>query len=532
MPMLKVRRKAASIAGAILLLSSPAAMAAQAVVSLTLVNADTDQDIGPLTNGMTLNLATLPTRNLNVRANTSPADVGSVTFGYGGITNYQLENGAPYTLGGDAGGTDYYAWTPEVNANSSIVATPYSEPNAAGIKGTALTVSFSVIDQASQQVTSLSLIDSTSGSVLVSNIASQQRIEVADSSTRCLNIRANTQPNPVGSVTFAMTRPDGTTFSSTENGAPYDMLGDAGSKGCLALGTHTVKATPYTLSSGGGSMGTALSRTFTLARTSDADLLFLGDFDGSDPLKDSRTSTKGYTTECPLSDSCVAVTSPLRGGSRAFRLTLRESDPMVHNGTRAEIGWNTGASARTHTEQWYGFSMYIPEDWQPDNQTGEILAQWHSPNTDEAAAGQPGKSPPLSFWVTGDVFKIANIWDPKEVTIGNDPTIGEPKGGRATIWSGSATALKGKWVDWVFHVKWNYDGNGFVEVWKDGQWLASRTGPNAYNDSGTITFKYGVYKSGWNNSNGSTNVIKKRVIYVDELRIGSAALSFEDVSPR
>jgi hypothetical protein len=54
------------------------AQSTQSVVSFDLINADTDQVIGPLNDGDILNLATLPTRNLNVRANTSPSTVGSV----------------------------------------------------------------------------------------------------------------------------------------------------------------------------------------------------------------------------------------------------------------------------------------------------------------------------------------------------------------------------------------------------------------------------------------------------------------------
>ncbi|PZR77174.1 MAG: hypothetical protein DLM52_05080 [Chthoniobacterales bacterium] len=58
--------------------------AGQSVVSLTLINADSDQPIpgyDPINNGAVINSASLPTQHLNVRANTSPATVGSVRFG-------------------------------------------------------------------------------------------------------------------------------------------------------------------------------------------------------------------------------------------------------------------------------------------------------------------------------------------------------------------------------------------------------------------------------------------------------------------
>jgi hypothetical protein len=49
---------------------------------------------------------------------------------------------------------------------------------------------------------------------------------------------------------------------------------------------------------------------------------------------------------------------------------------------------------------------------------------------------------------------------------------------------------------------------------------------------GTINFKYGIYKSGWNNSNGSTNTVKVRVLHVDELRMGDQGSIHAEVAPR
>jgi hypothetical protein len=81
------------------------------LASFTLVNADTDQDIQQLTAGITLNLATLPTRNLNIRANTSPTTVGSVVFDLSGAqTRSQTETLAPYALFSDVSG-NYNPWT-------------------------------------------------------------------------------------------------------------------------------------------------------------------------------------------------------------------------------------------------------------------------------------------------------------------------------------------------------------------------------------------------------------------------------------
>lgn len=115
-----------------------------AVVSFTLVNADTNQDIGPLGNGAMINLAQLPTRNLNVRANTTPAIVGSVRFGLDNNANFKLENTAPYALAGDNNG-DYHPWTPSVGTHS-LTAVAFSAIDAGGTAGAELRISFQVVD--------------------------------------------------------------------------------------------------------------------------------------------------------------------------------------------------------------------------------------------------------------------------------------------------------------------------------------------------------------------------------------------------
>ena len=101
---------------------------AQARQGLILLNADTDQPIAgydPLPSGAVLNLATLPTRNLSIRANINPATVGSVTFGYDGNASYQQASTAPYALAGTNGACDYRPWTP-AGGRHTLTATPFA----------------------------------------------------------------------------------------------------------------------------------------------------------------------------------------------------------------------------------------------------------------------------------------------------------------------------------------------------------------------------------------------------------------------
>lgn len=117
-----------------------------AVTSFTLVNADTNQDIAPLLDGDVIDLAALPTRKLNVRANTSPAQVGSVRFGYDNQSNYATENILPYALAGDTNG-NYKAWTPTTGSHT-LTAVAYEKANASGAASAVYAVSFTVIEGA------------------------------------------------------------------------------------------------------------------------------------------------------------------------------------------------------------------------------------------------------------------------------------------------------------------------------------------------------------------------------------------------
>lgn len=113
-----------------------------AVNSFTLVDARTNQDIGPLSDGMTIDLGLLPNRNLNVRANTNPMQVGSVKFETS--INRRTENVAPYAMAGDRNGNYFDARLRP--GTLRIKATPYSRSGARGDRGMSLEIRVHIID--------------------------------------------------------------------------------------------------------------------------------------------------------------------------------------------------------------------------------------------------------------------------------------------------------------------------------------------------------------------------------------------------
>lgn len=123
---------------------------AGAVSSFTLVNADTDQDIGPLNDGDVIDVTAIGTSNLSVRANTNPGTVGSVAFDLDYNPWFHTENYVPYAIQGDQNG-DYYPYVFS-HGSHSLKATPYAKSNRKGPKGTSLAISFDVIATSSYRV--------------------------------------------------------------------------------------------------------------------------------------------------------------------------------------------------------------------------------------------------------------------------------------------------------------------------------------------------------------------------------------------
>jgi hypothetical protein len=112
-----------------------------AVVSFTLMDAVTDQPLFEVTDGIVLNLDVLPP-SLNIRADTVPAQVGSVGYEYDGDLG-RTENITPYSLGGDDG-TGNFAPMDLPLGEHVVTATAYEGTDGSGVRGGSVTARFTV----------------------------------------------------------------------------------------------------------------------------------------------------------------------------------------------------------------------------------------------------------------------------------------------------------------------------------------------------------------------------------------------------
>lgn len=236
------------------------------LISFTLINADTAQPVKTLNPGDILNLATLPTKNLNIRANTDPAKVGSVVLNLSGAeTHQQVEEGAPYGLFRNDAKT-YSAWTPALG-KYILKATPYSKLRGEGSAGVPLEINFTVINEPIPQVTSFTLIDADKDQD-IRIIKSGDTIDLSSLPTKHLNIRADVSTSKIGSIKFLLTGAQ--MHYHIEESMPFALFSNKGSdyeSWTPIVGSYTLRATPYSEPNGGGTVEKPLDINFTITQS-------------------------------------------------------------------------------------------------------------------------------------------------------------------------------------------------------------------------------------------------------------------------
>ncbi|HEY6504655.1 MAG TPA: polysaccharide lyase [Chitinophagaceae bacterium] len=187
----------------------------------------------------------------------------------------------------------------------------------------------------------------------------------------------------------------------------------------------------------------------------------------------------------------------VKAGSKALRLEIRKTDPQTSGSIRSEI---TQPNDPLNQDRWYGFSMYL-KDWSDDD-AGECVFQWHPDNLTGTATA--------ALWTTGGRFTYVTN-----------------SGGTApNEYTDIGPVLSNQWVDFVIHTRWTTDSTGLLQVWMKGNLMINRTGIKTASDA--PYFKLGINKFGWGIQPSTTTL---RILYFDEVRIGNASATYNDVAP-
>lgn len=221
-------------------------------------------------------------------------------------------------------------------------------------------------------------------------------------------------------------------------------------------------------------------------------------------IADFKSDFPGWKKELCCTHSAQIVSSPTHTGKNAVKFTLNRGDPYIASRPRAELRLKP---VPANSEWTYRFSLLIPTNNATDP-SYEIVAQWHEqPDFD---SGETWRRPPLTLSIRNNQFGVSNRWDPKPVSV-----IFKEAGSQS--WKLGEVA-KGKWTDWVFHVKWSYKSDGLLEVWKNGKLVVRKTGPNTYNDKRGPYFKIGIYKPDWKSA-PQKSITTQRVVYYGQVQI-------------
>lgn len=206
-------------------------------------------------------------------------------------------------------------------------------------------------------------------------------------------------------------------------------------------------------------------------------------------------------------------------GSKAVRFVVNRAP----NSFRSEISL---PHEEGFQERWYGERVLIPEEWVFDpSKAVDIVMQWH---------GIPGN------WKA----TYPNL----EISVGNDrwwikQSVGSPQAGPIrTSQKLDAPVRRGVWVSWVIHAKWSPNEDGLLQIWKDGELVFDRKGPNVYGTIGveyTPYLKTGIYHPEWHTNNDRKReafdkekpVATKKIVYITDFKMGNEKAKYEDVAP-
>ncbi|WP_143962601.1 polysaccharide lyase [Litoribacter populi] len=218
-------------------------------------------------------------------------------------------------------------------------------------------------------------------------------------------------------------------------------------------------------------------------------LLIEEDFNGKNPFGQVHQQ---FGTD----HAFTVVDDPAGGRNKVGRFELREEDPIQSNGKRSEVLF----PPQDNNDRWYSYSVYVPSEhfnWDHDN---DIISQWHQAT---------GGSPATTFRIHQDRFMFRT---------------GNKKATRKDYYLGKVD--KDQWHHFIFHIIHDHGKDGLVEVWQNGEKILEHKGGNMY-DTDLPRWKVGIYKASW--AKRKTNSTK-RVIYFDNIKLGSEQTSFDDLA--
>jgi Polysaccharide lyase len=205
-----------------------------------------------------------------------------------------------------------------------------------------------------------------------------------------------------------------------------------------------------------------------------------------------------WATDKLAPGAAVFQTEHVRAGRSALKITIHPNDPTpeisADETERDELTESDYLNAREGEAYAYEFSLFVPQDF-PVVPKRLVLAQWKQDREGHEVADD---NPVIALrYVDGKLFVTT-------------------KSERHRIVRYETTRdIKGRWTDFVFHIRHARTNDGFVRVWIDGERVLDFHGPTAYGNEfgypehGRFYFKMGLYRD---------DMQELMTIFIDEYR--------------
>lgn len=162
----------------------------------------------------------------------------------------------------------------------------------------------------------------------------------------------------------------------------------------------------------------------------------------------------------PYGVQLVTAPQPVKSGKYSLRIELRRGDCDVvtggwsdcqHTNERNEIITTGDDFMPVNTKGDYGWSFYLPSDWNPTDLCEIIMGQFHEENR---------FNPDYQFFYQshGGGLQVKSRVDTNNGTFGKDVRTIIPE-----------KDLRGRWHDIRVQVYWRNKNDGYFRVWADGQ---------------------------------------------------------------
>lgn len=247
-------------------------------------------------------------------------------------------------------------------------------------------------------------------------------------------------------------------------------------------------------------------------------LIFEETFEGASffPIRGGDSNMVSSVENCGTNWTLSRVTSPVFQDSQSVRFEIRDDQPLVGSGdkVRSESTIIRGADDPRFTpEMWYSFAVLFPSTGLEFDKTRDCFSQWYENGGDETT---------LRIEMDRAYLEVC---PPEGSTIMKQYDLFSPG------FSGEGTPAsfvpipKDEWHEFVFHIKHATGDDGFIEVWRDGTKIHHITGRNIHQEM--PKWKLGLYKIAFLDESSPWD---SRVIYFDNIRVGNAQSSVEEMS--